>query len=37
MSDLIVDLPVDPQGMLDVYINDTIGLTVDLPDTDNAN
>jgi hypothetical protein len=23
--------------MLDVYINDTIGLTVDLPDTDNAN
>jgi hypothetical protein len=33
---LIVDFPVDSWGMLDVYINDTIGLTVDLPDTDNA-
>jgi hypothetical protein len=35
--DLIVDFPVDPRGMLDVYINDTVGLTVNLPDTDNAN
>ncbi len=33
---LIVNFPVDPWGMLDVYIDDTIGLTVDLPDTDNA-
>jgi hypothetical protein len=33
---LIVDFPVDPWGMLDVYLDDTIRLTVDLPDTDNA-
>jgi hypothetical protein len=26
-QDLIVDFPVDPQGMLDVYIDDTIGLS----------
>ncbi len=35
-KDLIVDFPVDPRGMLDVYIDDTVGLTVNLPDTDNA-
>jgi hypothetical protein len=33
---LIVDFPVDPWGMLDVYIDDAIRLTVNLPDTDNA-
>ena len=32
----IVDIPVDPQGYADVYINDTTGLTVDLPGTCNA-
>ncbi len=30
--DVIVDVPVDPRGILDVYIDDTNGLTVDLPD-----
>ncbi len=35
--DLIVDFLVDPWGMLNVSTNDTIGMTVDLPDTDNAN
>ena len=33
---LIVDVPVDPRGMVDVYIDNTIGLTVDLPGTDNV-
>ena len=28
-SDLIVDVPVDPRGMGDVYIDDMIGLVVD--------
>jgi hypothetical protein len=27
--DLIVDVPVDPRGMVEVYIDDTIGLVVD--------
>ncbi len=27
---------MDPRGVLDVYIDDTIGLTVNLPDADNA-
>jgi hypothetical protein len=32
--DLIVDLPIHPNGMVDLYIDDTIGLTVDLKDND---
>eukprot|EP00957_Ditylum_brightwellii_P142549 10860569-Ditylum_brightwellii.AAC.1 len=32
--ELIVDLPIHPKGMVDVYIDDTIGLTVDLKDND---
>jgi hypothetical protein len=35
--ELIVDIPVDPRGYhADVYIDDTTGLTVDLPGTRNA-
>lgn len=34
--DLIVDLPVDPRGKIDCYIDDTVGITVDLPDTNNC-
>ena len=34
--ELIVDIPVDPRGYADVYIDDTTGLTVDLPGTSNA-
>jgi hypothetical protein len=34
--ELIFDIPVDPRGYADVYIDDTIGLTVDLPETRNA-
>ena len=34
--ELIVDLPVDPRGKIDCYIDDTVGITVDLPDTDNC-
>ena len=34
--ELIVDIPVDPRGCADVYINDTTGLTVDLLGTSNA-
>ena len=33
---LIVDVPVDPKGMVDVYIDDTIGLTVDIPGSDHV-
>ncbi len=33
---LIVDLPVDPHGTIDCYIDDTVGLTVDIPDSDNT-
>jgi hypothetical protein len=33
---LIVDIPVDPRGTVDCYIDDTVGLTVDLEDTDNT-
>ncbi len=33
---LIVDIPIDPQGYADVYINDTTGLIVNLPGTMNA-
>jgi hypothetical protein len=32
---LIVDVPVDPRGTTDVYIDDTIALCVDLENTDN--
>ena len=28
---LIVDVPLDPRGIVDVYIDDTVLLTVDLP------
>jgi hypothetical protein len=28
--DLIVDIPVDPRGTVDLYINDLCGLTVDI-------
>jgi hypothetical protein len=34
--ELIVDVPIDPCGFADVYIDDTTGLTVDLPGTLNA-
>ncbi len=34
---LIVDIPIDPQGYADVYIDNTTGLTVNLPGTMNAN
>ena len=34
--ELIVDVPVDPRGTADVYIDDTIGLTVDLPKSSNC-
>ena len=34
--DLIVDIPVDARGIVDLYIDDFIGLTVDLDNTDNA-
>ena len=35
-KELIVDVPVDPRGTADVYIDDTIGLTVDLPESNNC-
>ena len=35
--ELIVDVPIDPHGFADVYIDNTTGLTVDLPGTLNAN
>jgi hypothetical protein len=35
-AELIVDIPIDPQGLHDVYINDIILLTVDIPGTDNV-
>ena len=34
--ELIVDVPVDSRGYIDVYIDDTTGLTVDLPNSGNA-
>jgi hypothetical protein len=34
--DLIVDIPIDARGIVDLYIDDFVGLTVDLDDTDNA-
>ena len=33
---MIVDVPVDPRGTADVYIDDTIGLCVDIEGSDNA-
>jgi hypothetical protein len=32
-QELIVDVPVDPRGYADVYIDDTTGLTVNQPGT----
>jgi hypothetical protein len=34
--ELIVDIPVDPRGYADVYIDDTTGLCVDIPGTKHA-
>jgi hypothetical protein len=34
--ELIVDVPVDPRGYADVYIDNTTGLTVDQPGTKNT-
>jgi hypothetical protein len=34
--DLIIDILIDPRGIIDVYINDFLGLTIDLEDTDNV-
>jgi hypothetical protein len=34
--ELIVDVPIDHRGYADVYIDDTTGLTIDLPGTQNA-
>ncbi len=34
---LIINIPINPKGYADVYINDTMGLTIDLPGTMNAN
>ena len=31
--ELIVNVPVDPRGYADIYIDDTTGLTIDLPGT----
>ena len=33
--ELIVDIPVDPRGKADVYINDTIGLKINIPGSNN--
>ena len=33
---LIVDLPLDERGTIDCYIDDTVGLTIDIPESDNA-
>ena len=35
-AELIVEIPIDPRGSHDVYIDDVILLTVDIPGTDNA-
>ncbi len=35
-ADLIVVIPVDPRGTHDVYIDDIIGLTVDIPGSNNV-
>ena len=35
-KELIVDVPVEPKGIADVYIDDTIALGVDLQNTNNS-
>ena len=35
-KELIVDIPVDPRGTVDVYIDDIISLCVDLEGSDNV-
>ena len=35
-AELIVDIPIDPRRMHDLYINDIIGLTVDIPGTNHV-
>ena len=35
-KELIVDIPIDPRGMVDVYIDDLIGLTVEIPNSKNV-
>ena len=32
---VIVDIPVDARGFIDVYIDDTISLTVEIPGSNN--
>jgi hypothetical protein len=34
--ELIVNVPIDPRGFADVYIDNTTGLTINLPGTLNA-
>ena len=34
-TELIVNIPINPRGLYDVYINDVILLTVNIPGTDN--
>jgi hypothetical protein len=35
-SNLIINIPIDTRGTVDVYINDFIGLTVNIENTNNA-
>ena len=35
-KELIIDVPVDPRGINEVYIDDNIGLSVDIPGSGNA-
>jgi hypothetical protein len=35
-AELIVHIPVDPRGIHDIYIDDIIGLTVDIPGSNNV-
>ena len=35
-KDLIVDIPIDPRGTSDVYIDDTTSLCVDIEGSDNV-
>ncbi len=35
-SDLIVDIPINTRGIINTYINDFIGLTVNIDDTNSA-
>ena len=34
--DLIVDIPIDPRRIINIYIDNFLGITIDLEDTDNA-